>query len=250
MKQASELGPDGKKHFVTGMFSGIASHYDLVNSITSLCLDRYWRLKTVQALGAKANQTVLDLCAGTLPLTARALRSGATRLIALDISPNMLRAGMSRAFKWKGKVYPICGDSELLPLRDQSVDGIVIAFGIRNLSNLTRAFSEMYRVLRPGGGLALVEFSVPTNFVISRLYLIYLKLFLIPVGTLFTGDRQAYQYLAESIFKFPAPSEICTLISKTGFSHVRAHPLTLGLVTLYRASKIFTNRNSYDIASI
>ncbi len=241
MKQGYELSKESKKHFVTGMFSGIASRYDLVNSITSLCLDRYWRSRTVQTLGLEAGRTVLDLCAGTLPLAVQALRSGASRVVALDISAHMLRAGMVGASKWKDRIHPICGDSEVLPLRDQGVDGIVIAFGIRNLSNLSKAFSEMYRVLKPGGRLAIAEFSRPDHAVISKCYPLYLKYFLVPMGALLTGDRAAYQYLVDSIYKFPEPSEICGLMRKRGFTQVEARSLTYGLVTLYNASKPLYN---------
>ncbi len=233
--KALHISQDHKKRFVTRTFSGIAPDYDLVNSITSLLLDRYWRYKTIKALGPRLKGTLLDLCAGTLPLALCALRAGAPRVVAVDISMQMLATGLKRARWWRHKLFLLCADGEAIPLAESSVDGVVVAFGIRNLSHMPRAFKEMQRVLRPGGRLAIVEFSRPTLPLFSGLYRIYLRYFLVNVGGLLTGDREAYQYLVDSIYKFPPPSHVCRLLSRAGFHGVEASPLTLGLVTLYTA---------------
>ncbi|MBW2095727.1 MAG: ubiquinone/menaquinone biosynthesis methyltransferase [Deltaproteobacteria bacterium] len=229
-----------KKAYVTRMFTGLSENYDLVNSICSLFIDHTWRIRAVRALGKASRGLVLDLCAGTLPLSFAFLKRARGTIVAVDISEGMLRTGI-RALHRKyrpDRLGAVCGDGELLPLKNQTCDGAMVAFGIRNLADLDKGFRDVYRVMRPGARLVILEFSRPGNPLLAFPYRLYLKWILVPVGTLLTGDRDAYQYLVKSIEAFPAPEEVAGKLRKTGFSNISVIPLTGGIVTLYTAERI------------
>ncbi len=228
-----------KKKYVSRMFTGLSGNYDLVNSICSLFIDHTWRIAAVKALGKDSEGRVLDLCAGTLPLSVAFLKRARGTIVAIDISEGMLRTGICR---FQGKFDPArlgaaCGDGELLPLKDESCDGAMVAFGIRNLADLDRGFLELFRVMKPGTRLVILEFAKPTNPMFAYSYRIYLKWILVTVGTFLTRDRSAYKYLVRSIEAFPPPEEVAGRLRKTGFKHISLTPLTGGIVTLYKAEK-------------
>lgn len=233
--------PAGKarKAYVSRMFTGLSGNYDLVNSICSLFIDHAWRIAAVKALGAAATGRVLDLCAGTLPLSLAFLKRARGSIVAIDISEGMLRTG-ARRFHRKfdpEQLGAVCGDGEFLPLKNQSCDGAMVAFGIRNLADLERGFLELFRVMRPGAPLVILEFSRPKNRLFADVYRLYLREVLVPVGTLLTGDRGAYRYLIRSIEAFPPPEEVANRLRKTGFRHISFTPLTGGIVTLYKVER-------------
>ncbi len=233
--------PSGKakKNYVTTMFTGLSGNYDLVNSLCSLFIDHLWRSGAVRALGRDREGKILDLCAGTLPLSRALLKGTKGNVVAVDISAGMLHIGLKRLNPQCGlnRLNAICGDGEMLPLRDQEYDGATVAFGIRNLAELDTGFSELHRVMRPGARLVILEFSTPPNPFIAFAYRIYLKWILIPIGTLFTGDRNAYHYLARSIKAFPPPQVIGEKLQAAGFITVSFVPLTAGIATLYTAER-------------
>ncbi len=229
-----------KKRYVTRMFTGLSGNYDLVNSICSLFIDHAWRLRAVKSLAACAEGRVLDLCAGTLPLSLALLKRTRGKIVAVDISEGMLRKGFSRiAAKPAGTRFAAtCGDGEFLPLLNETCDGAMVAFGIRNLSDMDKGFLELARVIRPGGKLVILEFSRPKHPLFACLYRLYLRLVLVPVGTLLTGDRDAYQYLVSSIEAFPRPEQITLKLRKAGFTNTEYIPLTMGIVNLYKAERV------------
>lgn len=228
-----------KKAYVSRMFTGLADNYDLVNSVCSLFVDHTWRIRAIRVLGKMSGKRVLDLCAGTLPLSRTFLKRTQGIIVAVDISEGMLRTGMHRLRpKYSSdRLGAVCGDGELLPLQDQTYDGAMVAFGIRNMAFLDRGFMELHRVMRPGARLVILEFSRPGNTLFAYTYRLYLKWIMIPVGTLLTGDRSAYRYLVRSIDSFSPPEEVAKRLRKTGFTNISVTPLTGGIVTLYTAER-------------
>ncbi len=223
-----------KKEFVQEKFSSVTPRYDFLNSLLSLYIDHYWRFRAA-ALLKGCGGPVLDVCAGTLPLSREIVRQEERTVLALDFCFDMLKYGRDRlkARKDRRNILPVCGDGEALPLPDETFTGFTVAFGIRNLSDLPRGFSEMYRVLRPGGVAAILEFSRPSHPLFSPLYRFYLHHVLPNLAGMISGDREAYRYLAESIEGFHSRQEVCSMMEDAGFRDVSFMPLTMGIVTLY-----------------
>jgi demethylmenaquinone methyltransferase/2-methoxy-6-polyprenyl-1,4-benzoquinol methylase len=228
--------PDEKKKFVKEKFSSISGRYDLLNSLLSLQIDRYWRWRTTRLLREFPEGWVLDLCAGTLPLSLELTRQAPERLVlAIDFCEEMLQAG-ARVLPQdgrKGRIFPVCGDGEIIPAPTASFWGCTVAFGVRNLSRTLQGLQEMHRILRPSGKLLILEFSRPTNPIIKPLYGLYLNRILPAIAGLISGDKEAYQYLASSIAAFYEPEELLALMREAGFATVSRIPLTFGIVSLY-----------------
>jgi len=228
--------PEEKKTFVKQKFSSISKSYDLINSLVSFRVDWYWRWLTTRELKAFPDGPVLDLCAGTLPLSLELTRQAARRqVIAIDFCEDMLRAGVASlpADGRRGRILPVCGDGEEIPAQDNSFWGCTVAFGVRNLSRTERGLREMHRVLKPGGKLLILEFSRPQNFLIRPLYSFYLNTILPTVAGLVSGDKEAYEYLASSIAGFYEPAVLLQMMREAGFSQSYCRQLTFGIVTIY-----------------
>ena len=228
--------PEEKKTFVREKFSSISSDYDFLNSILSFQIDRYWRWLTTRELKKFPEGVVLDLCAGTLPLSLELTRQAKKRqVLAVDFCEDMLRAGVKSLPKdeRRQRIQPVCGDGELIPVKTDAVWGITVAFGVRNLGNTQQGLNEMHRVIKPSGKLLILEFSRPTNPIIRPLYTFYLNNILPKVAGLVSGDKEAYEYLASSIAEFYEPEELLGMMKKAGFTEVRRRPLTFGIVSVY-----------------
>ncbi len=225
---------ESKKAFVQEKFASVTPKYDFLNTLLSLYIDHYWRIRTA-ALLKDEEGPVLDICAGTLPLSRQIFKQKKGMVVALDFCFDMLDYGKQRLKTphERANILPVCGDGEALPLPDESFAGFTVAFGIRNLSNLPKGFGEMYRVLRPGGIAAILEFSRPSNPVFAPLYRFYLHKVLPNLGGAISGDKEAYRYLAESIEGFYSQDEVCKMMKDAGFEDVSYKPLTMGIVTLY-----------------
>jgi demethylmenaquinone methyltransferase/2-methoxy-6-polyprenyl-1,4-benzoquinol methylase len=225
------------------MFDAIAPRYDFLNRLLSAGLDRGWRRRAVRALEIRPGDLLLDLCAGTGDFGLAALRAGdrmqgpPVRALGLDVAGAMLRLGMDKVTRrgLRDRFTLGLGDAEELPLADASIDGAMIAFGIRNVADPARALRELARVIRPGRRLVILEFSLPSNRLVRAGYLAYFRQVLPRVGRLLSGHRRAYAYLPESVARFPAPGEFCILCREAGFADATATPLTLGIVNLYVA---------------
>lgn len=231
-----QQGPDDKKKFVKSKFAAISRRYDLLNSVLSFQVDRYWRWVVARELREFPAGSVLDLCAGTLPLSLELARQAPERtVLAVDFCEDMLKAGLAdwRRDRRLARIMPVCGDGEQIPLLDESVWGITVAFGVRNLARTEQGLREMQRVLKPGGKLLILEFSRPRNVLIKPFYNFYLNRILPRVAGLVSGDRDAYQYLASSIAAFYEPEELAGMMRRAGFASVRYRPLTFGIVTVY-----------------
>lgn len=228
--------PDEKKKFVKEKFSSISGRYDLLNSLLSLQIDRYWRWRTTRLLREFPEGWVMDLCAGTLPLSLELTRQApARRVLAIDFCEDMLQAG-TRALpddERRERIFPVCGDGEIIPAPTNSFWGCTVAFGVRNLSQTLQGLQEMHRILRPSGKLLILEFSRPTNPIIKPIYTLYLNRILPAIAGLISGDKEAYQYLASSIAAFYEPEELLAMMRAAGFTSAARIPLTFGIVSLY-----------------
>lgn len=236
VKQPSHFDPDEKKKFVREKFSSISGRYDLLNSLLSMQIDRYWRWKTTRMLREFPAGPVLDLCAGTLPLSLELTRQAKHRhVLSVDFCEDMLKNGKHAlpADDRRERIFPVCGDGEKIPAPDDSFHGCTVAFGVRNLARTQQGLNEMHRVLKNNGKLLILEFSRPTNPIVKPIYSLYLNKVLPMVAGLVSGDKEAYEYLASSIAAFYKPEELLDMMRKAGFSHVDRKPLSFGIVSIY-----------------
>lgn len=228
--------PESKKKFVREKFSSISNRYDLLNSLLSFQIDRYWRWKTTRMLSQFPQGAVLDLCAGTLPLSLELARQAKAReVVSIDFCEDMLRAGKQSLPRdqRKERITAICGDGEEIPAADNSFWGCTVAFGVRNLSQTLKGLKEMHRVIKPTGKLLILEFSRPTNPLVKPVYTFYLNKVLPAVAGVVSGDKEAYEYLASSIAAFYKPEELLEMMREAGFTSVERKPLTFGIVSIY-----------------
>jgi demethylmenaquinone methyltransferase/2-methoxy-6-polyprenyl-1,4-benzoquinol methylase len=218
------------------MFDRIAPRYDLLNRVLSAGIDVRWRKAAVDDLELPGPARVLDLCTGTADLLIEALRrSPERRGLGVDLSQGMLARGARKlaARGWAGRSALLAGDAGRLPLRDACVDGALVAFGIRNVDDPLRALREARRVLRPGGRLVVLEFSMPRG-VLGSAYRFYFGAVLPRIGRLVSGDGGAYSYLPASVALFPEPPAFGALMKEAGFAGVAWRSLTGGIAHLYR----------------
>ena len=228
--------PEEKKRFVRRKFAAISKRYDLLNSVLSLRFDWYWRYRTARMLKPFTHGPVLDLCAGTLPLSLELARQAPDRtVLAVDFCEDMLRMGMrlNEDDPRMRRIFPVCGDGEQIPAPSDTFHGVTVAFGVRNLSRIEQGLAEMYRVLLPGGLLLILEFSRPSNPVVRPLYGFYLNRVLPFVAGKVSGDQEAYEYLASSIGGFHEPRELLAMMEAAGFQQVERKSFTCGIVSLY-----------------
>lgn len=236
VKPSSFSQPDDKKKFVRDKFSAISRHYDLLNSLLSMQIDRYWRWKTTRLLKDFPEGPMLDLCAGTLPLSLELTRQAKKRqVLAVDFCEDMLKSGKKGLpdDDRRNRIFPVCGDGEEIPAPTDTFYGCTVAFGVRNLARTLQGLREMHRVLRPGCNLLILEFSRPGNPVIKPLYSFYLNKVLPFVAGLVSGDKEAYEYLASSIAAFYEPEELLSMMREAGFTRVQRKPLSFGIVSIY-----------------
>lgn len=229
----------GKKEQVAQMFDTISGEYDGLNRVISFGIDIKWRKKVLKIVSEQKPKTILDIATGTGDLAILMSQTQAEKIIGLDISAGMLEVGKKKiaARKLSDKIEMVLGDSEKLPFSDNSFDAITVAFGIRNFETLDKGLSEILRVLRPGGIFVILETSNPTKFPFKQGYIIYSKTLLPLIGRLFSKDKKAYQYLSDSASVFPFGEALNNILRKIGFIDVVDLPQTLGVATIYSASK-------------
>jgi ubiquinone/menaquinone biosynthesis methyltransferase len=215
-----------------GMFERIAPTYDLLNRVLSAGIDRRWRRRAADAVCAAPGGPLLDLCAGTLDLTAELVhRRPHDRVVAVDFSPAMLEAGRHKT----PGAETVVADALALPFEDASFAGVVCGFGVRNLANTARGVHEVRRVLRPGGVFVTLDLFRPARAFSRAFHAAYAKLILPSVGGVVSGDRAAYKYLAESMAGFLARHEYESLLRESGFSRVSGQDLTMGVASIVTA---------------
>jgi demethylmenaquinone methyltransferase/2-methoxy-6-polyprenyl-1,4-benzoquinol methylase len=226
-----------KRQFVRRSFAAIAGSYDLVNTLLSFGADIWWRQEAIKALGLSGKELILDCCAGTMRLGRGILSHRPdAQVIALDFSLVMLSRGIKRGHN--AAISPVGGDAERLPFRDETFDGAVVGFGIRNLAHPPQGIEELFRVLKRGGRVVILEFGRPTLPIFKEMYRWYLSRFIPWAGGLVSGHREVYDYLHTSIMAFSAPAELMAMMRKAGFSHNSFRKLTGGIVNLYRGDKV------------
>jgi demethylmenaquinone methyltransferase/2-methoxy-6-polyprenyl-1,4-benzoquinol methylase len=215
------------------MFAGIAPRYDFLNHFLSISVDRRWR----RIAGAKARDLVghgtalcLDLCCGTGDLAIELNRSLETHVIAADFCHPMLRRAAEKA---AGRIRPIEADALALPFSNGCFDVVTIAFGLRNLQDRASGLREIHRVLRPGGAVVILEFSKPVVPVFKGIFEFYFNNVLPVVGSMVSGDSNAYRYLHDSVREFPGQEELLEMMRGAGFSAPRYINLTGGIATLH-----------------
>lgn len=232
-------GAADKAQRVRNMFAAIAGSYDLNNRVHSLWRDQAWRRKTVRLCNVQPTDVVLDVACGTGDLAMAFADAGPKRVIGLDFTHEMLRVAQgkgSQTSNRKSQISYADGDAMNLPVADASVDVVSIAFGIRNVAHPAKALAEFARVLRPGGRLAILEFSLPRNPLLLAGYNFYFKQVLPRTATMIARDRTgAYKYLPQSVNTFIDREQMVDLIRQAGLTSPGVHPLTFGIAVCYVA---------------
>ena len=223
------------------MFDRIAQRYDLLNHILSLGQDMRWRKKVARFLTEKSDQYILDLATGTGDQLICLLKSTnrINRAIGTDLAKEMLNFGREKVQKkqLEDRIVLEEGNAEQIRYEDETFDAVTIAFGIRNVKNVRKSISEMYRVLKPEGRVLVLEFSLPKSGILRRIYLFYFRYILPQIGAIISKDGYAYRYLNETVENFPYGDEFCKILIAEGFEKVSMHPLTFGIATIYYGDK-------------
>jgi len=222
-----------KKTFIVKLFDDIAPSYDKLNHILSLNIDKSWRKRAVKCIVSKRPQEVLDIACGTGDFAIAIARAGVPKVTGVDISEGMLEIGRKKAEAAGLNIEMHIDDCESLTMADDSIDGISVAFGVRNFEHLQLGLNEMYRVIRPNGQLCILELSVPKNPILLWGYKLYFLHILPFLGGLVSGNKGAYQYLPLSVLNFPKPEAFCEMLKTAGFREVEAKSFTFGLCRMF-----------------
>ncbi|MEP6847056.1 MAG: bifunctional demethylmenaquinone methyltransferase/2-methoxy-6-polyprenyl-1,4-benzoquinol methylase UbiE [Panacibacter sp.] len=229
-----------KKQQVAGMFDNIAKRYDFLNRLLSGGIDVTWRKKAIAQIKEIRPKKVLDVATGTADvalMTYKALKP--EKIVGIDISEGMLALGRQKIAK-QGLQHVIelfNGDSEAINYPDASFDAVTVAFGVRNFQNLEQGLREMLRVLKPGGKLVILEFSKPRQTGFRGLYNFYMKSVAPKAGSMFAKNKNAYQYLNDSVQAFPEREQFTEVMKHTGYKNIYFKPLSLGICCIYCGSK-------------
>lgn len=230
-----------KADMVADVFHSVAAKYDVMNDLMSLGIHRVWKRYTIDCSGVRAGQKVLDLAGGTGDLAAKfsQLVGPSGQVVLADINHSMLNVGKEKLLNKGliGNLHYVQANAEALPFPDNHFDAITIAFGLRNVTDKSKALASMYRVLKPGGRLLVLEFSKPTTDVVSKVYDAYSFYLLPQMGKLVANDAESYRYLAESIRMHPDQETLEQMMKDVGFEHTSYHNMTGGIVALHRGFK-------------
>ena len=232
------LSDKGEK--IQQMFGAIAPRYDFLNRLLSFGIDRRWRKKAVRLLKYREGSRILDVATGTGDVALEiALRTpDSVKITGADFCREMVELGIVKvaASRFAGRIDLRVAPCEDLPFANETFDSITIAFGIRNVVDRKLGLAEMWRVLRPGGRMIILEFSTPRSLLFRQLYYFYFRRLLPVVGGLFSRYN-AYKYLPDSVLEFPSQEEFSHMIAKAGFRNIHLHELTFGIATIYVGEK-------------
>lgn len=229
-----------KKEQVAEMFNNIAGRYDFLNRFLSAGIDLRWRKKAIRQLASLQPKTMLDVATGTADMALLADQLlHPEKIIGIDISEGMLDVGRQKISQ-QGRsavIELLKGDSEAINFPNDTFDAVMVAFGVRNFQDLERGLSEIRRVLKPGGRLVILEFSKPKAPVVKTIYQLYMKWITPGLGKLFSKNREAYQYLDESIRRFPEREKLVAVMNQTGYQQSNYKTLSLGICCIYCGEK-------------
>ncbi|MBQ7773037.1 MAG: bifunctional demethylmenaquinone methyltransferase/2-methoxy-6-polyprenyl-1,4-benzoquinol methylase UbiE [Bacteroidales bacterium] len=225
-----------KKEGIRKLFDNIAPDYDKLNHILSLNIDKGWRKKAVNELVDTASPLeILDVACGTADFTIEIARKAAkgSNMVGIDLSEGMMKIGREKIKAAGVDATLVQGDCEELPYNDGTFHRVSVGFGVRNFEHLQTGLNEMYRVLKPGGKLVILELSVPSSPFVRWCYKLYFLKILPAIGGWVSGDRGAYEYLPASVLNFPLPDKFIPMMHQAGFRSIRHMPLTLGVCRMY-----------------
>lgn len=233
---------DKREARIRQMFGHIAPSYDFLNHLLSLNIDHYWRRRTTKLVPPTEDGPILDLCTGTgdLALAYDKAARGKVPIVGADFCPEMLTRAIDKTRRRQAseRIRFLEADAQHLPFPDEQFQITTAAFGLRNVTNTDRGIAEMVRVTRPGGRVAILEFSRPRHWLFGRLYTFYFRHVLPVVGQLISRSKDnAYRYLPESVMEFPDGEALAERLRQHGLAEVQWHPFTFGIATLYVGRK-------------
>ncbi len=229
-----------KTEQVKDMFDSIAPAYDFMNRAMTFGIDKCWRSKAVNMIKAHAPAQILDVATGTGDLAIKLAREiNPSRVTGIDLSEGMIDVGRKKVSEasLSDRISLVAGNCLALPFEDNTFDCITVAYGVRNFEHLDQGYREMYRTLRPGGMICVLELSTPTSPIVKPLYKFYTRCIIPFVGRLVSKDVRAYSYLPESIAAVPQGEDMLSLMRDAGFGNCDYRPLTFGTCTIYTAFK-------------
>lgn len=239
MKQVTPYNTEAsKKSQVEDMFDNIAPKYDLLNHVLSMKIDVLWRDTLVKWMNKDQPKLTLDVATGTGDLAIAVHKGTKADVVGLDLSQQMLNVGIEKVKKQnlQDKISMMKGDAENLPFEDNKFDAVSVGFGVRNFENLTKGLAELRRVVKEGKSVYILEFSKVEGF-LGPLYMFYFKNILPQIGKLVSKDNRAYTYLPDSVNAFPFGEKMKQILLDTGFKKVEYKKLSLGIATIYKATK-------------
>ena len=228
-----------EKENIKQMFDNIASSYDFLNHFFSFGIDHVWRRKVVKILKPLKPLSIIDIATGTGDLAIREVKLNPEKIVGIDISGNMIKIGEEKvlARKLDNIISFIQADSAEIPFAENTFEAATVAFGVRNFEDLDKSLSEIFRVLKKNGLLAVLEFSMPEIFPFKQFYKFYLNRIIPLIGKIISKDVKAYSYLPVSIKAFPSGEKFLDHIRKAGFTKTRQHRLTFGVASVYIGTK-------------
>ena len=228
-----------KKQQVEQMFDNISGKYDLLNRILSMGIDVSWRKKVVKSVKKQNPKTILDIATGTGDLAIAMAKATDAKITGFDLSAGMLEVGKRKIAEenLQDRIEMIQGDAEKMPFADDSFDVITVAFGVRNFENLKKGLDDIYRVLKPGGKLIILEFSQPQAAPMKQLYSFYSRYILPRIGKKISKDQSAYTYLPDSVKAFPHGDEMKKILKNSNFVEPFDKKLTFGIASIYESLK-------------
>lgn len=224
-----------KKEAVKEIFNDIAPKYDLLNHFLSLNIDKRWRRKAIEYIRSEEKGELLDVACGTGDFSIEAYRAGVRKVTGIDISANMVAIGQKKveALGLASYITLQAGDSEQIGFEDEHFDVVTVAFGVRNFEHLEAGLKEMQRVLKKGGKVIILEFSMPEHFPMKQVYKFYFRRILPILGGWISGNKDAYTYLPESVMKFPQGEVFLDILKVCGFVQATQRKLTFGIASIY-----------------
>ena len=229
-----------KQELVNSVFDSVASSYDIMNDLMSIGVHRLWKEALLDWMAPRPNQILADLAGGTGDVSLKFLERGGQFAHVIDINEQMLAAGRKRRVmnKFQERLNWLAGDAQDIPLADNSVDRVTIAFGLRNVPDRIKALNQIVRILKPGGRFCCLEFSHVKNPILSSVYDGWSFNILPKIGQLVAGEAQPYQYLVESIRRFPTEAELCSMMADTGMAQIKVRNLSGGIAAIHSGWKL------------